>query len=204
MGEYIPTFMYVPYTTLQNNLNTGNFSQIAVKVKPEMDSEEAGEKILKTMERNASVSGAYMITNLAKQKENINNIIQIFTWVLTCVGIISLFVAGLSIMNVMLAAVTERTKEIGIKKALGAPSKFIVMEFLLEAVMLTLLGSVIGIASGTLVSWIGAALLGLTLIPKADIMIAVLLFSLTVGILFGIYPALKAARLRPVDALRTY
>ena len=92
MGDYIPTFMYIPYTTLQDNLNTGNSSQIAVRLKPDYDSEEASDKLLHTMERH-TVTGAYTVTNLAKQKENLGNIIGIFTLVLTCVGIISLFVA---------------------------------------------------------------------------------------------------------------
>ncbi len=150
------------------------------------------------------MTGGYTVTNLSKQKENIGNIIRIFTLVLTCVGVISLFVAGLSIMNVMLAAVTERTREIGIKKALGSSRFLIVSEFLVEAILLTLIGSLSGIAVGTLLSWLGARILGLTLVPQVSIMVMVVLFSVGIGVLFGSYPALKAARLRPVDALRSY
>lgn len=204
MGDYIPTFTYVPYTTLQANMNTGNFSQIAVKVKQDYDDEEASERIIKTLERSTDISGGYMITNLSKQKENIANIIQIFTLVLTCVGIVSLFVSGLSIMNVMLVSVTERTREIGIKKALGASGRIIVTEFLTEAVMITLIGALAGIVFGTIVSLLGAGVIGLTLSPRIDIMMAVTLFSMAVGAVFGIYPAIKAAKLRPVEALRSY
>ena len=204
MGSFVPAFMYVPYTTLQSSLNTGNFSQIAVKIKPDHDNDIAGENIIKTIERETDVKGAYMVTNLSKQKENIDNIINIFTLVLTCVGIVSLFVAGLSIMNVMLASVTERTREIGIKKALGASKPMIVMEFLCEALALTLIGAVVGVVAGMAVSFAGAGMIGLTLTPGVDIIFITVLFSLIVGLIFGIYPALKAAGLRPVEALRSY
>ncbi|MBQ9460457.1 MAG: ABC transporter permease [Clostridia bacterium] len=204
MGSLVPTFLYVPYTTLQASLNTGNFSQIAVKIKPDHDNDLAGENIIKTIERETDEKGAYMVTNLSKQKENLDNIIGIFTIVLTSVGIVSLFVAGLSIMNVMLASVTERTREIGIKKALGASKTMIVTEFLCEALVLTLIGAVAGIIVGTAISFTGAGMIGLTLVPGVDIIFITVMFSLIVGIIFGIYPALKAARLRPVEALRSY
>ena len=204
MGNYIPTFLYVPYTTLQASLNTGNFTQIAVRVKPDHDNDIAGENIIRTIERVTNLKGAYMVTNLSKQKENIDNIIDIFTIVLTSVGIVSLLVAGLSIMNVMLASVTERTREIGIKKALGATKRMIVTEFMFESLVLTLIGAAAGIVIGTALSLIGAGIIGLTLVPRIDIIITTVLFSLAVGVVFGIYPAMKAAGLKPVDALRSY
>ena len=203
MGSYVPAFLYIPYTTLQADLNTDNFSQIAVKLEPERDSDEASDQIIKTIERGSDMKGAYLVTDLSKQKENIGNMIDIFTAVLTCVGIVSLFVAGLSIMNVMLVSVAERKKEIGIKKALGATSGMIVAEFLFEAVLLTLSGAASGIIFGTLLSVIGAGIFGLTLVPKIDIIITAALFSLITGMIFGSYPAFKAARLRPVEALRS-
>ncbi len=202
MGSYIPNFVYVPYTTMQNNIGTANFSQIAVKIKNAYDEETAGRNIIKMMERNSNMQGAYSFTNMAQQKENITNIINIFSSVLTAVGIISLFVAGLSIMNVMLSAVTERTREIGIKKALGATRSMIVREFLFEAVILTLIGALAGILAGEVISFAGVAVLGLTPVFQIDKMIEILFFSVGVGAIFGIYPAFKASNLKPVEALR--
>ena len=201
-GSYIPNFVYVPYTTMQNNIGTANFSQIAVKIKNAYDEETAGRNIIKMMERNSNMQGAYSFTNMAQQKENITNIINIFSSVLTAVGIISLFVAGLSIMNVMLSAVTERTREIGIKKALGATRSMIVREFLFEAVILTLIGALAGILAGEVISFAGVAVLGLTPVFQIDKMIEILFFSVGVGAIFGIYPAFKASNLKPVEALR--
>ena len=202
MGSYIPNFVYIPYTTMENNNGTTNFSQIAVKVKDNYSEETAGKNIIKTIERNTNIKGAYSFTNMAQQKENVTNILNIFSGILTAVGLVSLFVAGLSIMNVMLSAVTERTREIGIKKALGASRRTIVTEFLTEAVILTVMGAAVGVIVGIAISWAGVSALGLTLALEIDKIMAIMLFSVAVGAVFGIYPAYRAASLKPVEALR--
>lgn len=203
MGTYIPNFVYIPYTTMQATAHSSNYSQIAIKTNNNIDSDAAGNDIIKTIERNSDMHNAYTVNNLAKQKENLNNILNIFTIILSSVGAISLLVASLNIMNVMLVSVTERTREIGIKKAIGASKKSIIMEFLFEAAILSLIGCVCGIFSGMIISAIGAMTLGLTFKPRIDIIIYTMVLSMATGIIFGIYPAVKASALKPVDALRT-
>lgn len=204
MGSYIPSFVYIPYTTMQSNLASSNFTQIVVKTKNDTDYDTAGEDIVKNIERNTNVKNSYTVVNLAKQKENIDNILNIFTIVLSCIGAVSLFVAGLSIMNVMLVSVTERTREIGIKKAIGASKGSIVTEFLAESAAISFIGCITGIIFGMALSYIGVSIFGLTLSVRIDIIIGTIIFSVFIGTIFGIYPALKASNLKPVEALRFY
>ena len=116
---------------------------------------------------------------------------------------IALLVGGIGIMNIMLVTVTERTREIGIKKSIGAPRREIVGQFLVEAAILSALGGLIGIALGYLLSLIlGKAMYDLILYPDALVTAGAFPFSVAIGIVFGIYPAAKASGLQPVDALR--
>ena len=121
---------------------------------------------------------------------------------LSAIAGISLLVAGLSIMTVMLSSVGERTREIGVKKSVGASPAVIVREFLLEAGLLALLGSAAGIGAGVLAGWLGCLLLGTSYWVRPELIAACTGCALLTGMLFGAYPAKKAAALRPVDALR--
>jgi putative ABC transport system permease protein len=115
---------------------------------------------------------------------------------------ISLLVGGIGVMNIMLVAVTERTREIGVRKALGAPQKAIMTQFLTEAVLLTAAGGVIGVALGAAISWVVHAASHLpTFVSPWSVMTGIL-FSAIVGVFFGLYPAMRASRLDPVDSLR--
>lgn len=202
MGGYLPNFIYIPYTTMQENLNNNNYSQIAIRLYDNQNTNETGEKILTLLERNIGNKGVYTITDLAKQKENLNVIFNVVTTILSSIGTISLIVAGISIMTIMLVSVNERKREIGIKKAIGASRFLIMKEFLIEAIIVSLVGSFVGIALGFGISYAVSLFLGLAFQFRWNIIIYTLFCSLIFGVFFGIYPALKASTLKPVDALR--
>jgi ABC-type antimicrobial peptide transport system permease subunit len=124
------------------------------------------------------------------------------TRLLLCAALISLVVGGVGIMNIMLASVTERTREIGLRMAVGAPAKAILEQFLAEAVMLCLFGGIAGTPLGQGVSLAVAALLRWRTIPSLPAVAAALGVSASVGIVFGFYPAWRASRLDPIEALR--
>ncbi|NLG93561.1 MAG: FtsX-like permease family protein, partial [Clostridiales bacterium] len=121
---------------------------------------------------------------------------------LTAVGSVSLLVASLSIMTVMLVSVNERTREIGIKKAIGAKRSSIMLEFMFEAILISFIGCIFGLVAGYLISYAGANSFGMALNIRGDMILPVVAFSILFGTIFGIYPAYKASNMKPVDALR--
>lgn len=203
MGEYIPNFVYIPYTTMQNATGKKSFDQIAVKVKDGVNVDIAGNDILQSLFRYNGISNGYHANNLSKQRQALSNIMNIVTIILSAVGTISLFVASLSIMTVMLVSVNERTKEIGIKKSIGASKYNIMLEFISEALFLSTIGCIAGSIIGVLVSYIGFWFFGMNLSININIIFSAVAFSIMTGVIFGAYPAFKAANLKPVDALRT-
>ena len=127
---------------------------------------------------------------------------KIMTLLLAAIASVSLVVGGIGIMNIMLVSVTERTREIGIRMAIGARGRDILLQFLIEAVTLSLIGGIIGIGVGIGVSQILAAKLNWPTLVSTSSVVAAFVFSAAVGIFFGYYPARKASQLDPIDALR--
>ncbi len=202
IGSYIPNFIYVPYTTLQNFSGKRNFDQIAVKIRKGDDADNVGQLIVNCLDSSNGTAKAFISNNLAHQKDGLTHILDIVTLILSAVGAISLFVASLSIMTVMLVSVNERMREIGIKKALGATRWAIMLEFLFEAILISLIGCLAGIITGYLISFVGASYFHASFGFRPDIMLLASGFSILSGTVFGVYPAYKAASLKPVDALR--
>jgi putative ABC transport system permease protein len=127
---------------------------------------------------------------------------QIFNVVLGSIAAISLLVGGIGIMNIMLASVTERTREIGVRRALGAKRRDIVVQFLVETVMLSAAGGLLGVALGVTIPWLVSAFAGMKTIVTFWSPVIAFTISGLVGVVFGIYPAFRAARMDPVEALR--
>ncbi len=203
MGSVIPDFIYIPYSTMQKNLSSENFTQIVVRTVDENYSKESGV-LSDRLSHETGWKDAYAVSDLSRQKDSLNNIVSVFSLVLSAVGAISLIVAGINIMNVMLVAVKERTREIGIKKSIGASPGIIIAEFLCEAMIISLAGGIGGILISAICLGAGKFFLGLTITPDYNIMLLMLFFSVVTGTVFGLYPAVKAASFKPVDALRYY
>ena len=152
-------------------------------------------------------SKAIQMQDFNDSMKSITQVIDMITVFVVFVAAISLLVGGIGVMNIMLVSVTERTREIGIRKALGARTGSILLQFLSESAIISLMGGVIGILLGVtgaagVCALIGQSMGGLSLQIEASTILGASLFSTAVGIFFGIYPAKKAAKLSPIEALR--
>lgn len=201
----MPAFIYVPDTSLKNIYPTDfTVDSVSIMATSKDSMEEAGNGAKNIMESRHNNRGKdiYSADNVLKQLDQVNKVLGIFTAFIGAVAAISLIVGGIGVMNIMLVSVTERTREIGIRKAIGATTSAILIQFLTESVIISLLGGLIGMAIGI----IGAELIGhfASITPSLSpvVIIGAILFSSAIGIFFGIYPAKKAAKLDPIEALR--
>lgn len=199
---YVPSFVYIPYTTASEITGQNNYNQIITKLKAGADIDKLSDRITKNLNYSQGIDSGYTATNTAKQRDILANILNIVTLILTAIGAISLIVAGLSIMTVMLVSVSERKREIGIKKSIGASKRKIVSEFLTEAFLLSFFGAAMGVALGLIISYIGTAVMEMTLIIDWKSIGFTVLFAIISGVIFGVYPSIKAAKLKPIDALK--
>lgn len=203
LTNIMPGFMYIPISTMQQLTGRTTYDKLAVKL-DDMDADiPVVEAVKQALNAANGTTDAYIVNNLLAQKGQLEDILGIVTTALSLVAGISLAVSGISVMTTMLMSVTERTREIGIKKSIGATGRDICREFLSEAVALTMLGSAAGASAGLLLSWAGCVVAGIPFQTDWLMMAAAVLASGATGALFGAYPAVKAARLRPVEALRS-
>ena len=206
-GKDQDDIVLVPYTSVQKRLiGTKSLERITVFVDPAYDLGYAQAEIEETLRREHGIKDEtendFYVKTQQTQIKTIKNVSRIMAVLLGSIASISLVVGGIGIMNIMLVSVGERTREIGIRLAVGAKEKNILVQFLIESVLLSLVGGAIGTVAGILISKVASTLTGWpTQISVLSILVA-FIFSALVGIIFGIYPAKKAAALNPIDALR--
>jgi len=193
--------VFIPYNTYgQRFIRTSSVGAYVVKIAPDYDTIEVSNRITEYLDDIVGSSG-YNLFSPATLAEMANQITGTFSAFLAAIAAISLLVGGIGIMNIMLVSVAERTKEIGIRKALGASPNVIRGQFICEALTLTIIGGLLGIALGALLSYGVTNVLDWSLHLSYTSVILALGFSMFVGVFFGWYPAMKASRLDPIDAL---
>lgn len=164
--------------------------------------EAISEVIIKEHHLNKDEEDSFQIRNMADIKNALESTTKTMTLLLGSIAGISLLVGGIGIMNIMLVSVTERTREIGLRKAIGANNRDIMVQFLIEAVLMSFIGGIVGILLGSGVSILITLFAGWTVRVSLFSMLFATAFSLIVGIVFGLWPAQKAAKLDPIEALR--
>ena len=197
----------VPYTTAMDRVfGLDHLSEIDVQAAETADVDEVKseiERILRARHRvGEGEESDFSVRSQAEILERVSTVTGTFTLLLGGIAAISLLVGGIGIMNIMYVTVAERTREIGIRKAVGAKNRDILGQFLLEAVLLSGIGGVAGVVFGTTLAALLSRFLGITILIEPRHVLLALSFSAGVGVFFGYYPAKRAAKLNPIDALR--
>lgn len=200
--------VYLPYSTASRVSRTGNFNLYGVTVHSEEQAAQGKKVIEDGLYKIYGDSNAYAVISAVELLDLFTSMVDTVIVVLTIIAAISLLVGGIGIMNIMLVSVTERTREIGIRKALGAREGTILQQFVIEAATTAAIGGLIGIGMGYLLSSVATKIIAMlmpeaiTVTPSANSVLVAFCISAGIGVLFGYLPARKAARLNPIEALR--
>lgn len=195
--------LIVPLTLWPTMFGTDQIDSLTVQAKSADVMQTAGKKAVHLLnQRHPSDNGEYYVLNIEQIKKSISKITGIMTMIVGGIASIALLVGGIGVMNIMLVSVTERTREIGIRKALGATRKKILLQFLIEAVVLTTIGGIIGIGLGSGAAYLVSLAAHWPPLVSLPVVAGGVIFSMAVGVVFGILPANKAAKLDPIESLR--
>ncbi|MBN2307678.1 MAG: ABC transporter permease [Candidatus Hydrogenedentes bacterium] len=196
----------VPYTTAMDRiLGTDYLSEIDLEIAEDSDQEAVQAAIEDVLRKRHAIRAGqdddFHVRNMAEMVETATSVTRTFSLLLGSVAAISLVVGGIGIMNIMLVTVTERTREIGIRKAIGAKDRDILVQFLLESILMSALGGVVGVGAGVSVAQVSSLVSGFTAVVEPVSVALALSFAVCVGVFFGFYPARRAAALDPIEAL---
>ena len=199
--------LFLPYSTAARMTYSGAISSYTVTVRDKDRIAEAKTLVENTLYRIFEDEDAYNVISMSEMLDTMNSMVNVIIYILAAIAAISLVVGGIGIMNIMLVSVTERTREIGIRKALGARESAIMRQFVIEAAVTSALGGILGILAGDGLSSIATVVISsvmdaeLTVSPTLGAVLLAFGVSAGIGVLFGYLPAKKAARLNPIDAL---
>lgn len=193
----------LPISTAKRLLKTSNITTFYIEAESKDKVDEAVAYLTLFMNKKFNNNTqSYRVMNQTTLLETANSTTESMTAMLSGIAAISLVVGGIGIMNIMLVSVIERTREIGIRKAIGAKRHTILSQFLIEASTISSLGGIMGVLIGYLGAYLGTKYFNTTIVISGKIVIEAFVFSMLVGVVFGIYPANKASKLNPIDALR--
>lgn len=207
----MPVTVNIPYSSMEDLVGaTDEFYSLMIQGDKTLDSQIIADQVVHVLEKRHQCAGEeyFQVQSFQDVMQSMNEMLGMVTAFISFVAGISLLVGGIGVMNIMLVSVTERTREIGIRKSLGAKTSSIMLQFLAEAAILTVIGGLIGIILGILAAYgicsVMSGSIGMTITPgiSPTVIFVATLFSCAVGVFFGIYPAKKAARLSPIEALR--
>jgi len=197
LGEYIPSFLYIPVTAMNEITGKSGFSQISIKITDDPANMNT-EAVTKKVEEISGLYGSVSVENLSKQNERLSVMLQSVTKVLSLIAAISLVVAAVGTMTVMISSVKERTREIGIKKSIGCTEKRIMLEYLIEAVMISAIGGIIGSTAAFVIVQIISLFIPIEITGTGT----ATLICVMLGTIFGVIPAKQASSMNPIESLR--